>query len=95
MFKPVTFGDKQIAAGTYSLYAIPDKTKWTLIFNSKLDTWGAYEYEEAKDVARVKIPAGKTDAVVEDFTISFDGKGGEGTMNIVWENTAVMVPLKF
>src|SRR6476620_9774358 len=28
LFKPVTFGDKQLAAGTYSLYTIPDKDEW-------------------------------------------------------------------
>ena len=95
LFKPVTFGDKQIPAGTYSLYAIPDKTEWTVIFNSKLDTWGAYEYEESKDVARVKVPAGKTDAEVEDFTIGFDGKSGAGAMTFAWETTSVKVPLKY
>ncbi|MEP6735627.1 MAG: DUF2911 domain-containing protein [Chryseolinea sp.] len=93
--KPVTFGEKQIPAGTYSLYAIPDKSEWTLIFNSKLDTWGAYEYEEGKDVARVKVPVSKSDAEVEDFTIGFDGKGGAGNMIFAWETTSVKVPLKY
>jgi hypothetical protein len=51
-----------VPAGTYTLYTIPGKDEWTIIINSKLDTWGPYEYEEAKDVARVKVPAGKTDA---------------------------------
>ena len=59
LYKDVTFGDKKVPAGTYSLYAIPNKDKWTFVFNSKLDTWGAYEYEEGKDVARVDVPAGK------------------------------------
>ena len=95
LFKDVTFGDKKIAAGTYSLYAIPDKTEWTLIFNSKLDTWGAYQYEESKDVARIKIPAGKSDSEIEAFTIAFEGKDGTGTMAIGWENTLVKIPVKY
>ena len=95
LYKDVTFGDKKIPAGVYSLYAIPDKTEWTLIFNSKLDTWGAYEYEESKDVARIKFPVSKPEAEVEAFTISFDGKDGVATMFIAWENSLVKVPVKY
>ena len=95
LFRPVTFGDKQIPAGTYSLYSIPGKDEWTIIFNSKLDTWGHYEYDETKDVARIKVPAGKTDAEVEAFTIQFEGGNGNATMMLAWENTLVKVPVKF
>jgi len=95
LYKEVTFGDKTIPAGTYSLYSIPGETEWTIIFNSKLDTWGPYEYEESKDVARIKVPAGKSDAEVEAFTIAFDGKDGTGNMVLAWENTAVKIPLKY
>jgi hypothetical protein len=95
LYQDVTFGDKTLKAGTYSVYAIPDKTEWTIIFNSKLDTWGAYEYEEAKDVARIKVPTGKSDSEVEAFTIAFDGKGAGSTMIIAWENTMVKVPMKY
>ena len=97
LFRDVTFGDKVIKAGTYSLYAIPNATEWTIIFNSKLDTWGAYEYDETKDVARVTVPVGKPDAEVEAFSISFDEANGTGksTLNMAWETTLVKVPLKF
>lgn len=95
LFKPVTFGDKQLPAGTYSLYSIPGKDEWTIIFNSKLDTWGHYEYDESKDVARIKVPAGKTDKEVEAFTIDFQGGNGNATMTLAWENTLVKVPVKF
>jgi hypothetical protein len=97
LFRDVTFGDKVIPAGTYSLYSIPDKSEWTIIFNSKLDTWGAFEYDESKDIARIKVPAGKTDAEVEVFAIAFEGGDGKGvgTMMLAWESTLVKIPLKF
>src|SRR5262245_44066033 len=38
LFKDATFGDKVIKAGTYTMYAIPTETEWTIIINSKLDT---------------------------------------------------------
>lgn len=96
LFKDAIFGDKQIKAGTYTMYAIPTETEWTIIFNSKLDTWGAYSYDEKLDVARIKVPTGKTDKEIEYFTIGFDEpKDNASTMNIAWENTLVKVPVKF
>lgn len=95
LYKDITFGDKTLKAGTYSLYTIPDKTEWTIIFNSKLDTWGAYAYDESKDVARIKVPAGKTESEVENFTIMFDGKDAAAVMILAWENTLIKIPLKY
>lgn len=95
LFRDVTFGSTKISAGTYSLYTIPEKDEWTIIFNSKLDTWGAYEYDESKDVVRFKVPAGKTDSEVEAFTIAFDGGKGKGTMMLAWENTLVKIPVAY
>ncbi len=44
---------QDLAAGQYALFTIPDKDKWTIIFNEAYDQWGAFEYDEAKDVLRV------------------------------------------
>jgi len=95
VYKDVAFGGKTLKAGTYSLYSIPDKTEWTIIFNSKLDTWGAYAYDESKDVIRFKVPAGKAEAEIEAFTIMFDGKDDKAVMILGWENTVVRIPLKY
>jgi hypothetical protein len=97
LFRDVTFGDKVVKAGTYSLYAIPNQTEWIIIFNSKLDTWGPYEYDETKDVVRVTVPVTQPAAEIEAFAISFDDANGTGTSNLYmgWETTLVKVPLKF
>lgn len=94
LYKDLTFGDKTIKAGTYTLYAIPEKSEWTIIFNSKNDTWGAYSYEESKDVARIKVPTSATKSEVEAFSIWFDQKSADKAMYIAWENTQVKVPIK-
>jgi hypothetical protein len=95
LFQEVTFGDKKVAVGTYSLYTIPDKAEWTIIFNSKLNTWGAFAYDATKDVARLKVPSGKSSEEVEAFTITFEGSGGTGNMILAWENTMIKVPVKY
>jgi hypothetical protein len=95
LFKDVTFSDKVIPAGTYSLYTVPDKNEWTIIFNSKLDTWGAFEYDESKDVARFKVPVSNSDKEVEIFSIAFDGGNGAATMFLAWETTVIKIPIHF
>ena len=92
-----TTGDLEIAgkklpAGTYSLYAIPQADKWTLIVNKAVGEWGAYKYNKEQDVLRVDVPAKKTADTYEAFTIAFDDKGT--ALNISWENTQVSVPVK-
>ena len=38
--KDGTFGGKPVKAGTYTLFTIPEKDKWTVILNSQLGTVG-------------------------------------------------------
>jgi hypothetical protein len=80
-------------AGTYSLFAIPTETEWTIILNSTLKQWGSYEYEKIKDkdVLKVKVPTSKLDGVVEKLTYRFI----EGNMIIEWDKTQVSVPISF
>jgi hypothetical protein len=96
LIRKATFGDKTLEPGTYTMYAIPEKDKWTIIFNKKLNTWGAYEYDQTQDVARIDVPVGKTESEVEAFTIAFEEPSGNSSnMLIAWENTLVKVPVKF
>src|SRR3546814_1045144 len=64
-YTDATFGGKQIPAGTYSLFTIPNEGNWTVIINSATDGWGAYSYDQGKDVARVEVPAQRTSGTVE------------------------------
>lgn len=96
LFKDATFGDKTVKAGTYTMYAIPNEKEWVIIFNTKLDTWGAYAYDEKLDVARITAPVSKTEKEVESFTMVFDEpKDNTSTLYIAWENVLVKVPVKF
>jgi hypothetical protein len=96
LMKKATFGDKTLEPGNYTMYAIPEKDKWTIIFNKKLNTWGAYEYDQSQDVARIDVPTGKTESEVENFTMVFDEpSGNSSTLFIAWENTLVKVPVKW
>ena len=51
---PVKVGGKDLAAGTYSFFAIPGADTWTLIFNKTAKQWGAYDYKAADDALRLQ-----------------------------------------
>ncbi len=51
----VTVEGKPLAAGQYSLFTIPGKEKWTIIFNKVAEQWGAYQYDAAQDALRLEV----------------------------------------
>ncbi len=96
-YQDVTIQGKKVKAGTYSLFAIPTTTEWTIILNKDLDFWGAYSYNKDNDVLRVNVPTKKTDEVIENFSIQCI-KGNtdkEIIMKMAWDTTLVEVPISF
>lgn len=89
--KGVVFGGRQVSAGTYTLFAIPEKNEWTIIVNSELGQWGAFKYDKSKDVVQVKIPVKHLDKVVDQLTIT--PKANE--LIIEWDKTNVTIPMSF
>ncbi len=92
----ITFQDEvkiegqTLAAGTYAMFTIPTEKEWTIIFNSNAKQWGAYTYDKADDVLRVKVKPIQLKDKVESFTISFDDVNDQHMKtSLAWENTKV------
>jgi len=87
------FGKTAVKAGTYALFAIPSKGgEWTMILNSDTEQWGAGNYDEAKNIASVKVMT-KATSHTESFLIYMDGIGaGKGSIIIAWDKLKVEVP---
>ncbi|TAE61505.1 MAG: DUF2911 domain-containing protein [Bacteroidetes bacterium] len=83
---PVKIGGQALAAGTYGLFSLPSETDWTIIFNSVADQWGAYEYDETKDVLRTKVVPKTSTAASE--TMEFNVTDGN-TIVMMWGNLVV------
>ena len=92
----VIVGDKKIGAGKYSLFTIPSANEWTIILNSETTMHGTSGYDAQKDVHRFKVKSEKTDRFYENFTIEINdiNAKGEASLNLIWENTMVKIPLK-
>jgi hypothetical protein len=88
--KAVKIEGKDLAAGKYSLFTIPNKDEWTIIFNTVVKQWGAYDYEKSKDALRVNVKVEKPKAFVEQFTIA----GEKDKVSLAWENYRVAFTVK-
>jgi hypothetical protein len=85
----VTIGDKKIPKGTYSLFTIPDQKSWTIILNTDTISYGAYRYDEKKDVVRVKANPVRTSRYYESLTIDVDVIPNSARIYIAWLNTQI------
>ena len=82
---------KDVPAGSYTIFTVPEKDKWTLIINKHTGEWGIpYKYE-SEELARVPMSASSTGSAVENFTIAFDQSGSACTLKMSWENTQASV----
>ena len=94
IYKDVMIAGKPLKAGTYSLFTIPEKDKWTIIFNSDLDQWGAYSYNKEKDLLRVEVKPAKTESTVEAFSILFKETDKGANMLMGWDEVMVEFPIE-
>jgi hypothetical protein len=90
----ITIEGKNIPAGEYGIFTIPNKTEWTVILSKTAKTWGAYTYNEADDFVRFKVKPNTLTTPIETFTIQFaDVKPTTAKLQLMWEKTAVSLNL--
>ena len=77
------------------MFAIPNPDKWTLILNSDVGVWGAYNYNTKLDVLRFDIPVKQNKTVTEGFTMVFDQKNELANLLITWDKLQLEIPFKF
>lgn len=87
--RDVTIDGHALAAGTYTFFAIPGDTEWTLIFNRVPRQWGAFDYDAAFDALRVAVKP--IDAPHEEhlqYTIE-PARANAATVALAWEKRRV------
>lgn len=93
-YKHVRIGGKRIKAGTYSLFAIPGREKWTFIVNKQVDRWGAFSYDASKDLVRIEVPVIQLLKPMESFSMTFVTQTYGADLTIGWDTTMVQVPIQ-
>lgn len=88
-------GGKQIDAGTYAIYTIPGKEKWTIIIhaNTKMRSLAGDVYKQENDVFRFEAEPQQIENYIETFTLQFADLGTNSlNLQLLWEHTQVNIP---
>lgn len=84
----VQVNGKPLAAGTYSLWAIPEPELWTVIFSRAQPVWHI-PYPEGRDVLRIRVPA-RQGSHMETLAFYFPVVEGErAVLHLHWGTTVV------
>jgi hypothetical protein len=94
--KDIILNNTLLKAGTYAIFTIPEKDYWTIIINSDLGMWGAYNYNPKTDVLRFNVPVQILQgAVYEPFTIEIVQKNEKAEILLMWDSAQVRIPIQF
>ncbi|MFV9482989.1 DUF2911 domain-containing protein [Christiangramia sp. OXR-203] len=94
LYKDMKVADATVKAGNYTLYTIPGEKEWTVILNSKTNTWGSYEYTDKEDKVRINVPVRKAPNTIESLSMAFQEAKNGADLLIGWDNSYVKVPFK-
>jgi len=97
--KAIKVEGKDLAAGKYSLFAIPGEKEWTIIFNSETGQWGDNNEGKAnidpkKNVLEVKVKVKEIKDVQEKLLYAVSDKELDRGFSISWDKVKVFVSIK-
>jgi hypothetical protein len=93
-FKNVIISGKNIAKGSYVIYAIPYADKWTIILNNNLYVWGLH-IDSTHDIFKTDVPVSPQQPVLEDCTIVFSDAPYGADLIMAWDNVKAVLPIEF
>jgi hypothetical protein len=93
--KDLNIDGKELIAGKYGFFVIPNQEEWTVIFNTNWDQHGKDEYDEKDDVLRFKL----TPKISKDIQEHLEYKviktsNVSGTISLSWEKVIVEFPFE-
>ena len=97
--KDLSIDGMPLKKGKYTIWTVPMKHSWKVMFNSKQYEWGVDEkmqpmWDPNYDVIEIEVPTKQLDETVEDFTIAFDNTTGNLKLAMAWDSTKIEVPIK-
>jgi Protein of unknown function (DUF2911) len=86
----LSFGGSTIPIGAYTVYPIPDKSKWTLAVNKNVTPGAAYD--EKQDLARAQMETDQVSTPSDALEVAFAHVGEKCTLRIYFGKTASFAP---
>jgi hypothetical protein len=91
--EPVEINGSKLAAGSYSVWAIPDSSSWTVIFNSVPEAFHL-RYPDGHDALRVRSTPTSGDHV-ETLMFAFPMVDGDSArLELRWGTTVVPISIR-
>src|SRR6056297_3408832 len=92
--------DKELEPGTYSLWTIPNKNSWQIIFNQEVPDWGVTlssggqktTRDPDEDALQVEVPVRELTTPVENFTIAFE-EDTQLYLHLSWDMVKIRIPI--
>lgn len=91
--RDVLFNGTALPAGTYRMYAIPDRESFEIVLNTEVGVSGSQPPDPARDVLRTKVPVERPAAPVEQFTITLEEASDGIDMVFEWSDVRFVVPV--
>ena len=90
---PVKVAGKDVPAGTYALFAIPGRERWTIILNTQAQQWGAYFRKPDEDVLHFEVTPEQT-VPCEWMRFTLEPQGNDkAVVAMHWEELRVAFPI--
>jgi len=95
-YSPVRIGEASIAAGTYTIFATPERDNWTFHISTQRGIWGNANRDESLTVASLKVPSKDVEKTREELSMAFqDIDDNEVHLVVAWENKQASLPINF
>lgn len=92
---PVSLGEKEIPAGSYSVFILPEKKEWTFILNRKTELWGTGDYDRSHDALRVTAEVKPYPESRENLTYDINHIRVESAqLSVRWGKHGIELPLE-
>ena len=93
--KDLIVNGKELKAGKYGFFVIPNPDEWTIIFNTNWNQHGKDEYDEKDDVVRFKVTPKISEEIQEHLEYKVTKTTDDsGTISLSWEKIIVELPFE-
>ncbi len=90
----VMIGENTLAAGSYSLFAIPGESSWSILFNADASQWGSYSYNADDNVLAFDTTSEEA-TFMEQLTYYFENVNeNSATLWLHWADVRVPVAIQ-
>jgi hypothetical protein len=93
--KDLEIDGKELKAGKYGFFVIPNQEEWTIIFNGNWNQHGKDDYTENDDVLRFKVTPKISEEIKEhlEYTVN-KSSDTSGTIKMSWEKVTIEFPFE-